>query len=1263
MKRFAKNVLSVILAALLCAALGTLFVACGEDEADPVPDQPVKVKDGIDFELACGTDREFAVADYITAYGNTVTAQSGDGQKVTATLEDGTLTIAAVSEGEATVTLTCGDVTVTFTVTVYRTYTVTVDGEPTQVRGGSEFTLPAAKQPADGNFEFVAWQVGSEQKQPGEKVTVTGDLTITSVTARKAPVKVKDGETFELAYNASRTFKVADYITAYGNTVTAQSNAAGVASAAVENGTLTITAVSEGETTVTLACVDVNVTFTVTVYRTYTVTVDGEPTQVRGGSEFTLPAAKQPADGNFEFVAWQVGSEQKQPGEKVTVTGDLTITSVTARKAPVKVKDGETFELAYNASRTFKVADYITAYGNTVTAQSNAAGVASAAVENGTLTITAVSEGEATVTLTCGEVNVTFTVTVTVGTPAFENGSISFDYFEAQSGSYTFAKTEPSGTSFTYEYAVETSGASVSGDTLTYTATGAVSDLVITVQVRATLAGTSVVKETSFTVTVNVTDSTPKAIENAIEIGGVVDLYAGDYVVDLAANIANAHNVLSYAVDGKPVEASEGKYLYTVEGAFGDAKQKVTFTVTATYGEDKAVTYTYTVWVIDSTAYRLAGGALEDKEGWTGMNGTFSENETYWEQYESNNDGFYYVGIDGGTETVQSGNFVVGGSGWITFKLGSMRPNEGKTLRNVYLEVVEYSEEGEGQVLAQVRNVLFADPAAALRLNDYKLDLSEYKGRTVFIRAVDNEDGGNFRSLYLDAFVTWYDEEPGDAYTDLTFARYLDTDAAIDLKDRNTVSVLPIVLSQGVAGVQYTFVGTVEGQGLTADGLNLTATASGVYTVRYAVQVNGETVAQFAVTVTVTNTTELPAFEDIEQTYAYADWQGQTVSVSLPQAEEQGRFTYAYAITAGEGAQIEGTALKYTPNAAGTLVFTVTVTLTDTNHTVTDLPAPTFTVTLNFADNDIALKDGDSITKAFDVNDSDIADKEQFTVNFADYILIPDGKNVTYTVTLDGKDGALELDENSRYTVVFADEGLSATPKTYLFRVTASSGTATLEYTVTLEIADTYQYRLYNGGFETGDLTGWTVTSGTVNASAVREETVFWNEEIPYNKVGQYHFDGWQANSDEPSGYSLRSETFTLGGSGRISFKMGGRTAVLKVYTADGTCIAEYANTKFLNDDALFPHVDAGSRLATMTTYVADLSDYLGQTLYIEICDEPGENWGVVFFDDIVTYYETVPVVFERYDVLQLNATTSSTGAPQEYHMPWETAVNQLANG
>ena len=207
------------------------------------------------------------------------------------------------------------------------------------------------------------------------------------------------------------------------------------------------------------------------------------------------------------------------------------------------------------------------------------------------------------------------------------------------------------------------------------------------------------------------------------------------------------------------------------------------------------------------------------------------------------------------------------------------------------------------------------------------------------------------------------------------------------------------------------------------------------------------------------------------------------------------------------------------------------------------------------------------------------------------------------------------------------------------------------------------EYQIANGGFETGDLTGWTVTSGTVANGAVTTGDTFWGEGIPYNNEGYFHFDGWQANGDEAATYSLRSETFTLGGSGHISFRMGGRTAVLRVYTEDGTKIAEYGNPAFADVD--FPHVDNGCRLATMTTYVADLSDYLGETLYVEICDVAlgdGENWGVVFFDDIVTYYETAPVVSERYDVVALNSATSSTNVAQEYHIAWQTAQNLLGN-
>lgn len=35
--------------------------------------------------------------------------------------------------------------------------------------------------------------------------------------------------------------------------------------------------------------------------------------------------------------------------------------------------------------------------------------------------------------------------------------------------------------------------------------------------------------------------------------------------------------------------------------------------------------------------------------------------------------------------------------------------------------------------------------------------------------------------------------------------------------------------------------------------------------------------------------------------------------------------------------------------------------------------------------------------------------------------------------------------------------------------------------------------------------------------------------------------------------------------------------------------------------------------------------EYLGQEMYIELCDDPIEGWSQAFFDEVVTYYETAP--------------------------------------
>lgn len=1061
----------------------------------------------------------------------------------------------------------------------------------------------------------------------------------TEETPQTDPVKVADGIDFDLAVGAERELAVADYITVNGNTVSASSAKETVATAAVEGGTLTVSAVSAGEATVTLTCGEVSVSFGVTVYRTFTVSVDGEETQVRENGTFTLPAAIAPEDQNFEFVAWQVGSEQKQPGAEITVNANLTITAATRRKAPVKVKDGEPFELAFGGNKQITVADYITTYGNAVSASVTPEGIVAASVAGGVLTVTAIRSGEAKVTLSCGEVEAVFGFTVQkpdVDAPAYANGTISFDLFNAASGSFTFVPTAPEGVSYTYAYSLaeQDGNAQISDGALTYTATEPVSKvLTVNVTATATVSGETIEKQGSFTVTITVTDTTPAVIESAIAADGTVDLYdhADGYTIDLTANIENAGNVTSYTVavgdeEAAPVENAE-EYVFT--GSYSDTAQQVTLTVTALFGE-KSVSYTYTLSVIDSTAYRMQNGALENSTGWTGMTGSFSEDGTYFGKYPVNNDGYYYVGVDGatetlsGTETVTSPTFVVGGSGWITFKLGSMKPNDADGLRDIYLEIVDAEEE---TVLARVRNVLFADPAAALKLNDYKLDLSQFKGNSVFIRAVDQEVGENFRSLYLDAFVTWYAAEPAaDTYTDLSKAYYLDTAVALDLAATNTATVVPVQLSEGLLNKEYTYTASVSEDGLTAEGLTLTATKSGKYTVTYTVSDGEEPIGSFSVTVTVTNTTQLPEFENAVHSYAYGVWKaGTAVNVTLPEDGE--RFSYSYSVSAGE-ASIDGKTLTYTPSAAGSVQITVTVTLKDEKYTVTDLPTRSFTVTLNFADSEITLADGASISVAFDVNDAEIVDKKEYTLDFSKYLLIPEDKTVSYAVTMNEEDIVLG---GSSYTLVFAGLELNETEQEFVFAVTATSGKTQLEYTVTLHIKDTYQYRLYNGGFDL-DLDGWTLDGMMDNKKndaalgGISEATGYWeNETVPpvFNNDGKFFSAyAYTPGATERATGTLRSSNFIIGGSGWITYKLGGAKNIEQVYlevvSADGAKRVKLLNFDWSNN--------AGSlvRGCTLVSYRANLIEYgftLGEEVYLLLTDNGANDYGLFFLDSVVTYY------------------------------------------
>lgn len=1033
------------------------------------------------------------------------------------------------------------------------------------------------------------------------------------------PVKVQDGEALELEEGSSRTLFVADYIAANGNAVTASSADTTTAEAALSDGLLTVTAAAEGETAISLACADVTVTFSVTVYKMYTVSVDGVSTRVRGGEMFTLPQAAAPADENFMFLAWRVGEEWLQPGEKVTVNADLVITSVTQRKAPVKVKDGGALTATVGTSCTLFVSDYITTYGNDVSVHSSDGDKVTASAADGTLTLTPKWAGSATVTLSCGSVRVEFAVTVKaaeVSAPVFENGTISFDLYESQSGSYDFSPVSPDGIAFAYQYEVtpERRGVNITGNTLTYTGEEEVQDLVLTVSVTATaqVTGETVVKTAHFTVTVNVSDSRPAALEQALVLSDTVDLYehGGAYAVDLAANISNAHHVASYTVNGAEVVGTT----YAVTGTFTDEAREIVLAVAAQWGEGESVTYSYRMHVIDSTAYRMPNGGFEEDDhavGWTGMTGSFSNADG---SGDTNNDGWYYAGADAGTETVCSPAFVVGNSGWITFKLGSMMPCDEDGLRDIWLEVV--AQDGDA-VLARVRNVCYS-AAAAHRLYDYKLDLSAFKGERVYLRAVDGEQGGVGCGIRLDAVVTWYDAEPSDSFTDLSGAYFLDCALLVDLKDSDTAQIVPCMLSQGLLATQYTYAVQGAQGGISVSDMALTATACGEYSLTVTVYAGNRAVSSFAVSVTVTNSTPIPVFEDITKTYAYPTWMGDgapaTVCIALPDLAGS-RFSCAYTVTAGDGAILSGGTLSFTPSAAGTVTFMVKATLTDTLFpAITDLPSPEFTVTLVFKDNEIALAGDADIRLAVDVYEAE--DKEQFVIDFADYLTIPAGRQVSYAVTLDSEAVATD---GSQYTVIFAQYSPGAVEKELVFAVTAVGG-ATIGYTVTVLLTDTTDCRIVNGGFD-NNLKEWTRSGDIFGLGGISEDTTYWYEGISFNNDGKF-FSALAQDASEAGTGTLTSPSFTVGGSGWITYKLGGAKNIEQVYmevvcedTGRAVILPNFDWTDYEGSDV---------RGCTLIAYKANLLEYgfaRGDRVFIRITDNAVSDFGMFFLDSVVTYY------------------------------------------
>ncbi|MGM9874251.1 MAG: hypothetical protein ACI31G_05080 [Bacilli bacterium] len=717
----------------------------------------------------------------------------------------------------------------------------------------------------------------------------------------------------------------------------------------------------------------------------------------------------------------------------------------------------------------------------------------------------------------------------------------------------------------------------------------------------------------------------------------------------------------------------------------------------------------------DTTSFpdSVTNGSFEDGiTGWTvSGEGAFTEEDivnidTFNDGLPTNKEGSYcYVGgyssLPSFTGSLISDPFVLEGIGQITLKIGAMKNKE-----NCYIEFFEYGKteplsfivNQKQETVTKLTNDDFNDSTIKSQLIRQVVDLSDYFEKVIYIKVTDNDRNSD----YIDySFVNLDDVRILKNAQELNDARTQREEQLIEYHDEVIDNDPPVteLRNGGFETGDLSYWKILKGNAFTQGSVSLSSenfwtdrkhNASGNYFL------NGYKNAE---NLTGTIRSEKFLVTDQGNNTSYA-------SVLLGGIKDaSGYIAVNNGLTGEELIKIKNIAFKdpelslslvrYYVDLSNYIGQTLYFTINDnaTSGGFAAINADEFRINLSqetIINERASLVDGslyndDSVAKnayidaynnvisfpvggdapVISVDENDYAYQTMISAS-SSYNLVELIKNTTikddYTVRNDLVIRSVSLSRNGTtledvnyYACDLSQNG------TYLYTFSATDAYNNVSVgTIKIEVVTkmTYDNNIVNGGFETGDATGWTITSGSPNLNAaICSLDTFWSEEIPYNKTGTYFFNGWDAGVEESNGFSFKSTNFTLGGSGQISFKLGGRSTRVIVRRENGEMIAKYENYNFA--DVNFPSVSNGCRLATMVTYVADLSDYIGENLYIELVDEVIDGgWQVVFFDEIVTYYETEIDVSTKFDTVSQVEVTGNP--PVVTDIPWANAINTL---
>ena len=186
-----------------------------------------------------------------------------------------------------------------------------------------------------------------------------------------------------------------------------------------------------------------------------------------------------------------------------------------------------------------------------------------------------------------------------------------------------------------------------------------------------------------------------------------------------------------------------------------------------------------------------------------------------------------------------------------------------------------------------------------------------------------------------------------------------------------------------------------------------------------------------------------------------------------------------------------------------------------------------------------------------------------------------------------------------------------------------------------LRVAEGRNYKATNGGFETGDLTGWKTVTVFKGESGVQAFTQVVGKEDALTADNKYML-GY--DSPEKMGI-LRSQSFIVGGAGYITYELGGAKNGLLCYLSVRDAETEEELARFYN---------SAYKTGEITSYRADLRRFAGRKVFFELCDYGAGADDYILFDELETLWESEPAGETAVDIL-----------PQFSDLP----TNQLYNG